>query len=162
MIMKKKNLPEKKTGIWIDQDDSYIIRLEENKEPFIHHIKSDVESRVRVKGEERVSARFGNTFIDDQEKKQRRQRHERQRYFDEIIELVGNDDYIFIYGPGKGKEELKNAFEKAHGIKAKVIAMETTDQLTKNQRMAKVLDYFNSKEFHEARKNLRHEPILPH
>jgi len=160
--MKKKYLPEKKTGIWIDQQDAYIIRLEENKEPLIQHIRSEVESRVRIKGEEKVSARFGNTFVDDQEKKQRRQQHERNRYFEEIIDFVGNDDYIFLYGPGKGKEELNNAFEKAHGIKARVIYLETTDRLTEKQRMARVLNYFNSKEFHEARKSMRHEPILPH
>lgn len=160
--MKKKYLPEKKTSIWVDQEDAYIIRLEEDKESAVQHITSGVESRVRIRGEKKVFARFGNTFIDDQEKKQRRQQHERKRYFDEIIELVGNDNYIFIYGPGKGKEELKNAFEKAHGINAKVIAMETTNQLTKNQRMAKTVEYFTSSEFREAKKKLLHPPTLLH
>lgn len=119
MIMKKKYLPEKKTGIWIDQEEAFLIRLEENKEPVIQHLRSDVESRVRTRGEEKVSARFGNAFIDDQEKKQRRQRRERKRYFDDIIDLVRNDDYIFLFGPGKGKEELKNAFEKENTTKQK-------------------------------------------
>ena len=157
MIMKKKYLPEKKTGIWVDQEDAFLIRLEGKKEPIIQHIRSDVESRVRTKGEGKVSARFGNAFIDDQEKKQRRQRHERKRYFDEIIDIVRNDDYIFLFGPGKGKEELNNAFEKEHAIKAKVILFETTDRLTENQRLEKTLDYFNGEEFKSARRKMRHE-----
>lgn len=160
--MKKKHLPGIRTSIWLDQEDAYIIRLDETKEPVIKHIRSGVESRVRTKGEEKVFAKFGHTIIDDQEKKQRRQRHERKRYFDEIIDFVRNDDYILLYGPGKGKEELNNAFENAHGIQAKVVGLETTDRLTENQRMEKTLDYFNSKEFIEARRTLRHSVILPH
>ena len=156
MIMKKKYLPERKTGIWIDQENAFLIRLENEKEPIIQHIRSDVESRVRIKGEGKVSARFGNAFIDDQEKKQRRQQHERKHYFDEIIDMVRNDDYIFLFGPGKGKEELNNAFEKQHGIKAKVISIETTDRLTENQMVEKTLKYFDSEEFRAVRRKMHH------
>lgn len=152
MFMKKKIIPEKKAGIWIDQQDAFIIRPVENNTPTIQHIRSEVESRVRIKGEGKVSARFGNAFIDDQEKKQRRQRHERKRYFDEIIDLVQNDDFIFLFGPGKGKEELNNAFEKERS--KKVIAIETTDRLTKNQMLEKTLNYFNSSDFRLAKKKM--------
>ena len=148
--MKKQITLEKKAGIWIDQQDAFIIRPVENNTPSIQHIKSEVESRIRTKGEGKVSARFGKAFIDDQEKKQRRQRHERKRYFDEIIDLVQNDDFIFLFGPGKGKEELNNAFEKEHC--RKVIAIETTDRLTKNQMLERTLDYFNSRDFRLAKK----------
>jgi len=109
---------------------------------------------VRIKGEEKVFARFGNAFINDQEKKQRRQRNERKRYFDEIISRVRDDDYIFLFGPGKGKEELKNAFEKEHGMRAKVLAFETTDRLTRNQLLEKTKKYFDSDEFRDALSNL--------
>jgi len=152
--MKKKFVPQKKTGIWIDQEKAFLIRLEGDKEPIIEKIKSDVESRVRIKGEEKVFARFGNAFINDQEKKQRRQRNERKRYFDEIISRVRDDDYIFLFGPGKGKEELKNAFEKEHGMRAKVLAFETTDRLTRNQLLEKTKKYFDSDEFRDALSNL--------
>lgn len=153
--MKKMRLPQKKTGIWIDQEKAYLIRLEGDKEPVIERIKSNVESRVRIKGEVKVSARFGNAFIDDQEKKQSRQRNERKRFFDEIIGKVRDDDYIFLFGPGKGKEELKNAFEKEHGMRARVLAFETTDRLTKNQLLKKTRKYFDSDEFRDALNNMR-------
>lgn len=159
--MKKKYLPEKKTGIWIDQQEAILIRLEEDKLPVIQKIRSEVESRIRTKGEGKVSARFGNAFIDDQEKKQRRQQNERRRYFDEIIKIVYDDTYLFLFGPGKGKEELKNAIEKRHDIKAKLIAIETADKLTQNQLVAKTVKYFNSKEFIEAKDDLLRKLVLP-
>ncbi|HEX6848217.1 MAG TPA: hypothetical protein VF144_14645 [Chitinophagaceae bacterium] len=160
--MKKKYLPEKRTGIWVDQQDAFLFRLEGEKAPIIQHIRSEVESRVRIKGEEKVSARFGNTFIDDQEKKQRRQRHERKRYFDEIIDSVRNDDYLFIFGPGKGKEELNNAFEKEHNIKVKVIFLETTDRLTENQMLEKTLKYFDSEEFKSVKRKMKRSTSYVH
>ena len=160
--MKKKYLPEKRTGIWIDQNEAFLIKLEEEKAPVIQHIRSEIESRVRIKGEGKVSARFGNAFIDDQEKKQRRQQHERKRYFDEIIDMVRNDDYIFLFGPSQGKEELNNAFEKEHSIKAKIILIEPADRLTENQMLEKTLSYFNSDEFKSARRKIRRTGSLVH
>ena len=162
MLMKKKYLPEKKTGIWIDQEEAYLIRLEEDKTSVIQHIKSEVESRIRFRGEGKVSARFGNAFFDDQEKKQRRQRHERKRYFDQIIEMVRDDNYIFLFGPGRAKEELNNAFEKEHSIKAKIILTEPSDRLTQNQMIEKTLDYFNSEGFQLSKKKMLHPGTLLH
>ena len=50
-VMKKQITLEKKAGIWIDQQDAFIIRPVENNTPSIQHIKSEVESRIRTKGE---------------------------------------------------------------------------------------------------------------
>ncbi len=149
--MKKIKSPEKKAGIWLDQETAYIIRVSGETEPILEKIKSDVESRIRIRGEGKVSARFGNAFINDQEKKQRRQRQQRQRYFKEIIQQLADIDYIYLFGPGKGKEELNNAIEKAHAFKGKVVAVETADRLTKNQMLAKATDFFSD----DTLKNLK-------
>lgn len=154
--MKKNYVPEVKTGIWIDQENAYIIKLEGNKEPVIQKIISDVESRVRIKGEQKTSSRFGYDYIDDQEKKQRRQINERKRYFEEIIKLIRNDDYLFLFGPGKGKEELNNAIEKVHDRKVKVLAIKAADRLTRNQMVEKATRYFHSDEFINAKNELKY------
>ena len=82
--MKKIKLPEKKAGIWIDQENAYIVRVASLSEPVLEKIKSAVESIIRNKGEGKVSARFGHAFIDDQEKKQRRQKNQRLKYFKDL------------------------------------------------------------------------------
>ena len=83
--MKKELSASIRTGIWIDQDMAYLIRIKGNKEPEIKVLKSGVESRVRIKGEGKVYSRFGKTFIDDQEKKQKRQQQQRKFFYKEII-----------------------------------------------------------------------------
>jgi len=158
--MKKMKPPEVKAGIWIDQETAYIIRFAGEEEPVMSRIKSDVESRIRVAGEGKVSARFGNAFIDDQEKKQRRQRNERKVYFKEIIERIRDVDYLMIFGPGRAKEEFNNAIEAASGLKAKVICIEPADKITKSRMMMKVADYFNSDAFRLFKKNLRKQKAL--
>jgi hypothetical protein len=141
--MKKIKPPVKKAAVWVDQETAYIFRIEGETEIPDEVIKSGVESRIRTKGEGKVSARFGNAFIDDQEKKQSRQRNQRKKYFNEIIEKIDDADYIYLFGPGRGKEELNNAIEKAHVFKGKVMAIEPADKITQNQMRAKVNEYFS-------------------
>jgi hypothetical protein len=157
--MKKIKPPEKKAGIWLDQENAYIIWFKGETETVFEKIKSDVESRIRNAGEGKVSARFGNAFIDDQEKKQKRQRNQRRHYFNEIIELVHDADYLFLFGPSRAKEELKNAIEEKKDFKGKIVALENADKITKNQMQEKVLDYFNGEEFKIFKKAQRKQLV---
>lgn len=157
--MKKIKPPEKKAGIWLDQENAYIIWFKGEKETVFEKIKSAVESRVRIAGEGKVSARFGSVFIDDQEKKQKRQRNQRRVYFNEIIATVHEADYLFLFGPGKAKEELKNAMEEKKDLKGMIVAIENADKITKNQMQEKVLDYFNGEEFKTFKKAQRRQLV---
>jgi tRNA G10 N-methylase Trm11 len=157
--MKKVKPPEKKAGIWLDQENAYIIWFKGENETVSEKIKSDVESRIRTAGEGKVSARFGNAFIDDQEKKQRRQRNQRHHYFEEIIERAQNADYIYLFGPSKAKEELNNAIENKKVFKGKVVAIENADKISENQMQERVLDYFNGEEFKSFKKALRKQLV---
>jgi hypothetical protein len=150
--MKKIKLPEKYAGIWIDQEQALIIHLSNNIEPVMEKITSGVESRIRIKGESKVSARFGQSYIDDQEKKQRRQRQQRSRYFKKIIKLISQDDYLYLIGPGRGKEELKNAMKKIKDIKIRIIKMEPADKLTENQLIERVTAFYCSNDFRKSKK----------
>lgn len=147
----KKVRPEVKTGIWIDQETAYIIRVV-GDEPVVEKIKSGVESRVRIPGEGKNFARFGETYVNEEEKKQRRQQQQRKKYFKEVIAHILHDDFLYLFGPGKGKEELNNAIEKERAFKGKVMLIETTDRMSQNQMNEKVTGFFDSKEFRDKRR----------
>lgn len=49
--MRKKIKPEVKTGIWLDQQNAFITKITGIEESVMQRVKSDVESRVRYKGE---------------------------------------------------------------------------------------------------------------
>lgn len=107
--MKKLRPPEIKAGIWLDQENAFVILLAGKEEPVIKSLKSDIELRTRIKGEGKVFARFGNTFINDQEKKQNRQRNQREKFFRRITGTIAEADYIFFLA-----REYKNGSPKCH------------------------------------------------
>ena len=155
--MKKIKLPEKKTGVWLDQETAYLIRLTEGDVPTMEKLVSDVEGHVRIPGEGKVFARFGNAFLDDQEKKQRRQRAERKHFFQEIADKVAGDDFLYVFGPGRAKFGLQNQLEKEARAKPVLVALETADRLTRNQMMEQVLRFYEEKHFAAEKKRLRKE-----
>ena len=159
-FMKRKYLPDKKAGIWLDQEKAYIIRIEGEGEPVLQKLKSDVEIRVRFPGEGKVFARFGNAFLDDQEKKQKRQRQQRHEFFKEIADLIHDADYIYLFGPSIAKEGLNNFIEEDHTIKGKVVAIENADRLTQNQMKVKVESFFKDEVFRNFKKRMRKEKAL--
>jgi hypothetical protein len=128
--MKKIKLPEKKAGIWLDQEKAYIIKITADSYPVIEKIRSTVESRTRVAGEDKAFSRFGHTIVDDQVKKQRRQGHQRHRYFNEIIDSILNIDYIYLFGPSEARHELNNEIEKNNILKDRVVVIKSADRMT--------------------------------
>lgn len=154
--MKKIRPPEVKAGIWLDQENAWIIKIAGKDEPVVSKLGSEVESRVRFKGEGKVFARFGNAFISDQEKKQKRQVNQRQKYFKEIIAAVPDVDYLYLFGPGRAKEGLLNAIEKTKGLKAKVASLEAADKMTTGEAKAETIRFFNDMVFKAFKRQLRY------
>jgi lysyl-tRNA synthetase class I len=158
--MKKIKLPERKAGIWLDQEKAYIISIVGIAEPVVEKITSGVESVIRNAGERKVYARFGNAFIDDQEKKQRRQKNQRLKYFKKIIEKILDTDFIYLFGPSDAKHELNNEIEKTHTFKGLVATIESADRMTENELKKKVIHFFETDNFRAFKRNLEKQKIL--
>lgn len=157
--MKKMRPPARKTGVWIDQEKAFIIRIEGEGAPWLEKMESRVESRIRIPGEEKVSARFGQTFIDDQEKKQHRQHNQREKFFKEVIKKIKEENFLYLVGPGPAKEGLNNALENDKSVKAKVVLIEPADAMTEQQLIKKVEDFFESKLFFLLKRKLKKEML---
>lgn len=154
--MKKLRPPEKKTGIWLDQENAFIVKIAGKDEPVLQQIKSGVESKVRYKGEGKVFARFGNAFISDEEKKQRRQRNQREKFFKEIADLLTDENYLYLFGPGRAKQGLRNRLEKVKGLKVKIAGFETTDKMTADEARAETIKYFSGMAFKSYKRQQQH------
>ncbi len=154
--MKKMRPPEVKAGIWLDQENAWIIKITGKDEPVVSKLESGVESRVRYPGEGKVFARFGNAFISDQEKKQRRQVNQRQKYFKEIIAEIRDTGYLYLFGPGRAKEGLLNAIEKTKSLKAKVASLQTVDKMTSDEAKRETVRYFNDMAFKAFKRQLQY------
>jgi hypothetical protein len=77
------------------------------------------------------------------EKKQRRQRNQRHRIFREIISHIKEADYIYLFGPGKAKEESKYEIEKSSILKEKAVATGRAYILIQKKMTLLMTNYFN-------------------
>lgn len=154
--MKRIRVPEIKAGIWLDQENAFVTLVQGKEEPVTTRLRSGVESRVRMKGEGKVFARFGSAFISDEEKKQNRQHNQREKFFKRIISTIKNADYIFLFGPGRAKLGLQNAIERVKGFKGKVAAIQPADKMTVDEAQAAVKDYFNGMAFKSYKQQVRY------
>lgn len=145
--MKRKIKTESNAGIWLDERRAYIIILQSSGKPSIESINSDVELMERFAGEKRPYAQFGTTYDNFEAKKQRRQKQERDRYFKKLISRVQGANYIYVFGPGKAKEELNNKIKKDHTFQNKLIIIGTTGRLTQNQMVQQLIAFYQSDEF---------------
>ncbi len=153
--MKKIKPPERKAGIWVDQETAYIVHLNGEDVDKVEGLISDVESRVRMAGEGKVYARFGHAFLDNQEKMQTRQHNQRQHFFKEILTHLKGENFLYLFGPGKAKHGLHRLIEKDHELAGHIAKMDTVDMMNKRQAMAATLAYFKSDEYKQYKKERR-------
>jgi hypothetical protein len=139
---KKKFHQQKKVGIWIDQEKAFIFTLAGEAEPVMEKIKSGVETRNRTAGEREEVTRFGNFIVGEREKKQRRQRVERIKYYKNIIIRILDADYCLVFGPGETKHELAKAIRKDNSTQERVLDVKNSSRLTMNQMKAKIKEFF--------------------
>ena len=65
------------------------------------------------------------------------------KYFDEIITHIRDAELIQIFGPGDAKNELVKRLGK-DGLKERMVEIETMDNMTDNQIVAKVREQFSN------------------
>lgn len=126
---------KKEIGLWIDHREAVIVELTEKGEQIIR-IKANAEKQIRFAGGSRKDGLQTTETI-------RGKKLDAQlgAYFDNIIAQIRDAELIQIFGPGAAKNELAKRLEK-EGLKEHIVAIETTDNMTDNQIVAKVREHF--------------------
>ena len=153
--MKKIKSLEHKAGIWLDQETAYIVHMEGDAVGKVEGLISDVESRVRMAGEGKVYARFGHTFLDNQEKTQHRQNNQRKSFFKEILGHLHGVNFLYLFGPGKARYGLHRLIERDQQLAGHIAAFEAADRMNKREAVAATLAYFTGDQFKQYKKDRR-------
>ena len=132
---------EKNVGIWLDSEKAYIISLIDGREK-LEKIESNVESRVRYEGEKKSFSRIGGQLVNPQKKKTKRKKQQLQNYFKSILKKTNDAEKIYIFGPAEAKTGLTKEYKKHKSLQNKVLKVENSDNLTKNQMIAQVREVF--------------------
>jgi hypothetical protein len=132
---------KKQTGIWIDSSKAIIITLS-GAEPLVQEVDADIENSVYHHHEGDKGSFMGERHLNNDRKFEERKHQQIKKYLQEIIELIGTSDEIFVFGPAQMKFELKTLLEESKLLKNKLLAVETVDKMTVNQVKAKMMDFF--------------------
>jgi len=134
----------KNAGVWIDTKRAIIITVIENKPTTSKTIESTIETRVRIQGETKKFGRFGNQYLTLEKKRRNKRSEQISTFFKAIIkELILYDEFV-VFGPSKMKNLLEKEIFLSPKLLPKFKGIYTSDKLTKNQKVAWVLDYFKA------------------
>ncbi len=132
----------KNVGVWIDQKEANIITVEEDQPIKTKTIYSDVETRVRVEGETKQFGRFGDQYLVDEKGKQNRIEEYTGRFLHKVMKELQAADQIMIFGPAQTKKKLEKLMLEDQGLNPKLKETLSSDNMTDNQKMAYVKNYF--------------------
>lgn len=131
----------KQTGIWIDKSKALIVNLIGDKSE-IEEINSEIETKVRFEGETKQFGKFGGQFLSNQEKKEHREIEQKKKFLNHLLKQIQASDQIVVLGPAEMKNELKKLILNDPDFKDKLRGIESVDNMTNNQLVAWVKNYF--------------------
>ena len=122
-------------GVWIDHREAFVVF---SNEPTIkeHSISSGIEKHIRSSGQGAESAGVA------EDQRERQLAHNRDRFYDDVIEHIHGATAIFIFGPGEAKGEFTKRV-KHKGLGECITGVEAADNLTNNQIAARIQDFFH-------------------
>jgi hypothetical protein len=133
---------KKKTGIWLDFREANLITLHGKSELF-ETILSEIDTS-RPKGGSRSKMPWGPMEKISERAFLERRKHEEKSYYDRIIDAVKDADEVYIFGPAQAKDGLVKAIKEKSNVFLPLLGdVETSDSMTKNQKIAQVKDFFS-------------------
>ncbi len=135
---------EKQVGIWIDSKKAIIVSLDGQKEEKITEIDSEVENSVYHNKEGNKGTFSGSHHGDSETKFDNGKKEEINYYLKSVMNYIKKSDYLYIFGPGETKTKLEQKIHDDKSLeKINLKAVETSDNMTLNEIVAKVKDFYN-------------------
>ena len=129
----KQNSQKHYAGVWLDNHHATIItNISENE-------SGDYAIQDKVKAK-------GNQGGGSEHSMNNAKQSETLKYFKSVSSLLLNYDEILVFGPGKSQEQFQNHLQQDAQFKSKQISVDSADQLTDPQMIAKVREFFKSRQ----------------
>ena len=126
----KQNNQKLHAGVWLDNANAIIIANTSENESGDYSIQNKVKSKAnRGAGSEHSMNNAKQADI--------------HKYYKSVSTLLLNYDEVLVFGPGKAQEQFKNHLTEDAQFKDKKITIDSAEQLTDPQMIAKVREFFN-------------------
>ncbi len=125
----KQNKERKFAGVWLDHVSALVITQQDTGLP---------EFSVK----EKVHAHSHSSHGSSEHTMNHSSRALSEKFYKEISARIEGFDDIYIFGPGKAQEELFNHLKDNKHFHGKNLSIDSAGNLTDNQVLAKVRDFF--------------------
>jgi hypothetical protein len=141
MMTKATPIPKSQNaGVWIDHRKAQIVGLTADGET-IRVILSNVQKHPERGGDSPMKGPYEAQQVPADDRRQRALTGELNAYYDAVIVALRDYERLLIFGPGEAKGQLHARLtETRQG--SRVAAIETADQMTDQQIVAKVRAYW--------------------
>ena len=131
----------KQVGIWIDKREAKVVSIKNGNE-HLETITSNIED-FHVGGGSGSRLKGGPQDVVQDSKYLEREGHQLTDFFKDIATSISGADAIVIFGPAQAGQKLDEELLKKYApLHHKVKAVEKADNMTDNQIMAWVRDYY--------------------
>lgn len=131
---------DRNIGLWIDHKQAYVISYEDAK---VEVIPSHLEPPAHYSGGTQLGGKQ-NQKADTELRHNDRFRLQLNKYYQQVISAVKDANSILIMGPGVAKIEFEKAVKKHKNMYKRLLKVETTDKMTKNQMIAHVRKFYQN------------------
>jgi len=156
---------KKRVGVWIDTEKAVIISLNGvehranvkdsqpgeriGKSPKISDeickiIPSPIETKLRLPGDTKEFARFGNQHYSTEIKNMHKLKNVKHQYFKNILQGIKDVDELVLFGPSLIKKEFEAQMTKYPQIHSRLQSVESADLMTDKQMVKWVENYFRT------------------
>ncbi len=128
-------------GVWIDSDKAFIVKLTNSLESH-EYVESNIDHSNYKTGRGSSSPAVFQAVKSEKHLLEKK-KHEQNKYFESIFNIVSNADSILIWGPA----ELKVLFSKfllEKKFNPDNTTVQTGDSMSENQMIAHVKNFFSS------------------
>lgn len=130
-----------RAGIWLDQRNAIVVQLSgDGDSETIARFQSEAEKQQRRAGD-RPSGTFEPLNVVADDRTDRKFKADLGNFFDEIASQLQSIDSLLILGPGEAKVHFRKHLEAGYRA-PKHVAVETADQMTDREIVAKVREFF--------------------
>ena len=139
----------KRIGVWLDLSKAHFIQYNKSKAKLIETLDSPIQSLNRIPGEGNDHTRFGPSIpytSSNEHRKQNTHREKLNQYLSTLEERLVHFDHILLFGPGMAKKHLRRRLFGNKAFSASKLHLNTCDQLTENQLLEYVREFFSTRQ----------------
>lgn len=129
----KQHIQKQFAGVWLDNHQAMIISSGNSEANGEYNILNKVSATETQGGGSEHSMNNGK-------------QSEHLKYFKAISKLLMPYDEILLFGPGQSQEQFKHHLQDDVQFKTTQITVDSSDQLTDPQRIAKVREFFKGRQ----------------